>query len=43
MKTEMQRWRDVFSACVIEPTNLEAVLVGFQNGVDLRGCEDVAT
>lgn len=22
-------------------TNLEAVLVGLQNGVDLRGCEDV--
>lgn len=25
-----------------DPTNLKAVLVGFQNGVDLRGREDVA-
>ncbi len=40
MKTEMLRWREVF--CMNDPTNLEAVLVGFQNRVDLRGREDVA-
>ena len=41
-KDENSKCREVFSVSMKEPTNLEAVLVGFQNGVDLRGCEDVA-
>lgn len=34
--------RDVFLVFKNEPKNLEAVLVGLQNRVDLRRCEDVA-
>lgn len=32
----------MFFVFMNEPTNLEAVLVGLQNRVDLRGREDVA-
>lgn len=42
METEMQRQPEGFSVCMNDPTNLEAVLVGLQNGVDLRRGEDVA-
>lgn len=32
----------IYFPCTNERTDLEAVLVGLQDGVDLRGCEDVA-